>query len=209
VRRPPSEATGLTGELSRLATAAPSALGKRVALRRQARAAQQLKMLTLALVALVVLGAIPLYLGVRAATQDPVFEGLNALNLPDWADGEHTDASDGSRWCVKRCRFRERTWQSARAPDETQVAYDRALREAGWRPRTTDCPTATEGAMTCWHRDEYLLDMWVRAPICETPPPRPTASATPGANPPSQAPACPGALVTVKVQNSSDYQRGI
>jgi len=202
--------TGLTGEIPNMAMAGPSAVSKRVALRRQARAAQQLKMLTLGLVALIVLGAIPLYLGVRAATKDPVFESLNALDLPDWADGEHTDASDGSRWCIKQCRFRERTWQSARAPDETQVAYDHALREAGWRPRTKDCPTADEGAMTCWHRDEYLLDMWVRAPICETPPPRPTSGATPSAGAAPAAPAtCPGALVTVKVQNSSTYQRGI
>ncbi len=28
--------------------------------------------------------------------------------------------------------------------------------------------------MTCWKKDEYVMDMWVRAPICDVPPPRPS-----------------------------------
>jgi len=78
------------------------------------------------------------------------------------------------------------------------------------------CPTAEEGVVTCWFHDEYLLDMWVRAPICITPPVRPTLSpqpapSSPGATPAAPGegpPACPGALVTVKVFNSVGYETG-
>jgi hypothetical protein len=52
--------------------------------------------------------------------------------------------------------------------------------------------------------------MWVRAPICDIPPPRPTTSPQPGASAApdpngSAAPSCPGAYVTVKVFNAIDY----
>ena len=50
--------------------------------------------------------------------------------------------------------------------------------------------------------------MWVRAPVCEEPPARPTAS--PAAKAPSAGatPACPGAYVTVKVFNAVSYNPG-
>jgi hypothetical protein len=54
------------------------------------------------------------------------------------------------------------------------------------------------------------MDMWVRVPICDIPPPRPTASsqatATAAPDPHASAAAtCPGSLVTVKVFNAIDY----
>jgi len=190
---------------------------KKAELRRQLRLAQRLKTMTLSAVVLMLLAAYPMFLVARQASLDPVFVGLDALELPSWARGEKSDASGGSRWCIGRCRFRERTWQSARPPEETQTAYQSALHGAGWRPRVGGiCPTAEEGVVTCWFHDEYLLDMWVRAPICITPPVRPTLSpqpapSSPGATPAAPGegpPACPGALVTVKVFNSVGYETG-
>lgn len=198
------------------AVGAPSAAAiaqlKRAEARRQIQVAQQLKVATLVVVALLLLAAFPTYQWIRSEAQDPVFGQLDALELPAWAVGTVSDASDGSRWCIGRCRFRERTWASERAPEETQTAYDKALRDAGWRPRTAGvCPSVQDGLASCWKRDEYVLDMWIRVPICDLPPPRPTISAapSPGASTPA-APAgpvetCPGALVTVKVFNAIGY----
>jgi hypothetical protein len=193
---------------------------KRAEMRRQLRVAQQLKVATLMVVAMLLLAAYPMYLFTSSVTQDPIFGQLDALVLPKWAAGVHSDAASGSRWCIQQCRFRERTWQSARAPDETHAVYETALRDAGWRPRTTGiCPTVGEGLLTCWKHDEYVLDMWVRAPICDLPPPRPTITIKPPAATPSAKSAasaapvlplatpetCPGALVTMKVFNAIDY----
>jgi hypothetical protein len=174
------------------------------------RVAQRVKTLSLVLMAVLLLVAVPLYLFVRSASQDPVFNALDDLALPGWAAGTYTDAYSGSRLCIKACRFRERTWQSEKPPDDTQVAYDKALRGAGWRPRADGaCPSMGEGGVaSCWHRDEYVLDMWVRAPVCEEPPARPTTSPSPGAvvTPGLPvAPKCPGSLVTVKVFNAVSY----
>lgn len=181
---------------------------RRAELRRQLRLAQRLKTLTLFTVVLLMLAAYPLFLVARQASQDPVFVGLDSLKLPAWAAGEKSDASGGSRWCIGSCRFRERTWQSARPPEETQAAYEKALRGYGWRPRVGGiCPAAADGVVTCWYHDEYLLDMWVRAPVCETPPARPAPSGTAQPAQPT-TPPCPGAFVTVKVFNSVGYQPG-
>ncbi|MGE5830966.1 MAG: collagen-like protein, partial [Micromonosporaceae bacterium] len=185
---------------------------RRAELRRQLKLAQRLKTLTLFTVVLLLLAAYPLFLVARQASQDPVFLGLDSLKLPSWAAGEKSDASGGSRWCVGECRFRERTWQSGRPPEETQAAYDKALRGYGWRPRVGGiCPAATDGIVTCWFHDEYLLDMWVRAPVCEIPPVRPSigAGASGSPRPAATTPPCPGALVTVKVFNSVGYQVGV
>jgi hypothetical protein len=91
-----------------------------------------------------------------------------------------------------------------------------ALNSAGWRVRTGGvCPTVKQGIASCWHRDEYVMDMWVRAPVCNLPPPRPSVGpgTRPSAGPTGQpaasaspAPTCAAALVTVKVFNAIDYQ---
>jgi hypothetical protein len=185
---------------------------RRSEIRKHLRIAQQLKVGTLVVVALLLLAAYPVYLFTRSVTSDPVFVALDALDLPGWATQQHTDAARGSRWCIGQCRFRERTWASERKQDETNAAFDAALRKAGWRPRTSGvCPAVTEGKASCWERDEYMMDMWVRVPICEMPPPRPTTSPQAGATAPpdpnASAPAtCYGSYVTVKVFNAIDYQ---
>ena len=182
---------------------------KRTELRRQARVAQRVKTLSLVVIAVLLLGAVPIYLFVRSVTQDPVFNALDSLSLPTWAAGHHTDAYTGSRLCIKECRFRERTWQSERPPDETHAAFAAALTKDGWRPRTEGvCPAYPDGIPSCWHKDEYVLDMWVRAPVCEEPPARPTASPAAKASSAGATPACPGAYVTVKVFNAVSYNPG-
>jgi hypothetical protein len=190
---------------------------KRAAIRRHLKVAQQLKVGTLILVAVLLLAAYPTYLFLQDLSRDPVLGELDGLNLPGWSAIHHEDGYQGSRWCIGQCRFRERTWASERAPDETNKVYTDALGGAGWRTRTQGvCPPVEEGIATCWQRDQYVLDMWVRAPICDVPPPRPsikaTTKATPTATASAAAPtptagtlACPGSLVTVKVFNAVAY----
>jgi hypothetical protein len=190
---------------------------KRAEIRKHLRIQQQLKVGTLALVALLLLAAYPVFVFTRSVAQDPVFGELDSLTLPGWAAVLHEDAASGSRWCIGECRSRDRTWASERAPEETNTVYVTALTDAGWRPRVEGlCPAVDEGLATCWQRDEYVMDMWVRAPICDVPPPRPTvegqpatpeATASPGATPQPEATGllCPGSLVTVRVFNAIDY----
>jgi integrin beta 3 len=185
---------------------------RRAELRKHLRIQQQLKVGTLVLVALLLLAAYPVYLFTSAVAQDPVFTALDALDIPTWANYEHSDAAEGSRWCIEKCRERKRTWASERAPDETSAAYANALTDAGWRARTEGfCPQVADGVMTCWKKDEYVMDMYVRAPICDAPPPRPTIEgASPSTEPTPQSgptkPACAAALVTMQVFNAIDYQ---
>jgi integrin beta 3 len=180
---------------------------RRAEMRRQLRVAQQLKVATLVVVALLLLAAYPVYLFTRSIAQDPVLGQLDGLNLPSWANVQHSDVFSGSRWCIEQCRYRERTWVSQHDPQETNKVYVDALGAAGWRPRTDGvCPSVSDGLATCWKRDAYVMDMWVRAPVCDIPPSRPTAGTqptpTPAATPGN---SCAAALVTVKVFNAIDY----
>jgi hypothetical protein len=186
---------------------------KRAEIRKHLRIQQQLKSGTLVLVALLLLAAYPIFLFTKSVAEDPVFGELDKLDLPSWAAIEHEDAASGSRWCIDQCRFRKRTWASERKPDETNEVYTTALVHAGWRPRTEGaCPSVADGVASCWSRDEYVMDMWIRAPICDVPPPRPSIAAGAPAVDPSATPLptptapCPGALVTVEVFNAIDYK---
>jgi integrin beta 3 len=194
----------------------PVALGRRTRaraeLRRQLRAVARLRVATLSLIVAVVLGAPVGFLAIRGATRDPVFADLDTMNLPKWASVRHQDEASGSRWCIRECRFRERTWESDRSPDQTAVAFEKALRGDGWIPwRAPGCPAeGIEGYDTCWQRDEYVLDLWVREPVCDAKPVRPTVgpvpstppSAPPSGQPPAATgPGCPGAIATAKVFN--------
>ena len=182
---------------------------RRAEMRRHLRTAQQLKSATLVLVAILLLAAYPAYLFTRSLTQDPVFGELDGLDLPSWAAVQHDDSFSGSRWCIQQCRYRERTWVSDKAPAETNTAYVDALNAAGWRTRTNPvCPTVDEGIATCWQRDAYVMDMWVRTPVCDIAPSRPPTGAAPAPSPSQQPTAsgnCAASLVTVKVFNAIDY----
>jgi len=186
--------------------------GARSELRRQLREAQRMRQITLVAVVLLVLGAYPLYLATQVASRDPVFNALDTLDVPDWADGAPTDVVFGSRWCIKECRFRERTLESQRSPDETAQAYEKALRDGGWQPWAVEgCPTDLPGHYTCWTRDEYTLDLYVRDPACADDPLRRRPTVAPNRTPTQQASpveVCEGAAVTLKVRNRIDDERG-
>ncbi|MDG4766509.1 hypothetical protein O7632_20750 [Solwaraspora sp. WMMD406] len=174
-----------------------------------------MRAIALIMIAVLVLAALPLYFGIRAATRDPVFNSLDRLDVPAWAAVESTDAVSGSRWCMIDCRFRERTITSERGTEETAQVYTAALSDAGWLPWTVElCPAQpVEGQYTCWTRDELTLDLWVRPPACsddllaQRPTVEPPADGAPevdtsGDVPADGAPECTGSVVSVKVRNA-------
>ncbi|OLB75620.1 MAG: hypothetical protein AUI14_20620 [Actinobacteria bacterium 13_2_20CM_2_71_6] len=169
-------------------------------------------MIGLVVAAFVLLIALPAAFLIHDTSADPVFVGLDNLHVPVWAAQSHQDTSDGSRWCVKDCRLRERTWRSVKPAQATDPAYQQALTEAGWRlHRTAGCPTPPTGVYTCWQRDEYVLDLWTRDAACDlsnvaplpgnTVPPAtdPSAPAVPAPTASAPPPTCDGSLVTAKV----------
>lgn len=180
---------------------------RRAELRKHMRIQQQLKSITLTLVVLLLLAAYPAYLFAQALAKDPVFSGLDGLNVPEWAAYEYEDRADGSRWCIEECRFRTREWHSERPPAETQDVYAHALLDDGWRRYAGTCQEAADDSViTCWQKDEYVMIMHVRLPLCEAPPPRdPLPGATPSAEPSPTRPACPGAEVTMNIWNAIDF----
>jgi integrin beta 3 len=89
------------------------------------------------------------------------------------------------------------------------------LSEAGWQPwKVGQCPEtpigADQGTYSCWKRDEFTLDLWVRQPECAV---DQIAANDPSAVQPS-APAppppgkCVGSTVSIKVQNAVFDPRG-
>lgn len=203
--------------------------GARSEVRRQLREQQRLRMWTLILLVVAVVGALPFYFVLRAATQDPVITSLDALSVPSWAVLNKTDNITGSRWCVLDCRYRERTAESNRPITETAKVYREALLAAGWSQMThvPGCEPVQEqdSDHSCWRRDEFTLDLSVNEPACMqealrkrpridvTPSATPSASesASPGASPTpsSTAPAddCVGSVVQIKVFNAIDDVR--
>ncbi|MEU3454416.1 hypothetical protein ABZ671_12540 [Micromonospora sp. NPDC006766] len=171
------------------------------------RERRRLRLGILALVSVVLLGAVPLFFGLRALSHDPVFDTLDGLRVPAWAAVTTVDNVSGNRWCFRECRLRERTVESQRAPKETARAYEQALAGDGWRRwKNSRCPERpVEGSFTCWRRDELTLELWVREPVC-TPPPI-DGSPAPSPAPSPAAEKCTGSLVSVKVRNAIDDER--
>ncbi len=125
--------------------------------------------MALGVVVAMLLGAPMLYFGILFATRDPVLHSLDRLGVPSWAAQSPEDRIiSGSRWCFIDCRLRERTLISERDPAETTEVYQAALRAAGWvRWDVPGCPLVeVDGDYSCWTRDEYTLDLWVRPPDC-------------------------------------------
>ncbi|ADD43536.1 hypothetical protein [Stackebrandtia nassauensis] len=129
---------------------------------------RRLKLATFGVVAAAVVAAVPVALRLDDVTRDPAFVALDELALPHWASAKPRDAAAGSRWCVGRCRVRERVWQSKRGVDDTVKVYAGALSTEHWhRLDSGRCPTRTQlGQYRCYHRDEYALDLWVRPAEC-------------------------------------------
>ncbi|MEU8080853.1 hypothetical protein AB0B31_36040 [Catellatospora citrea] len=195
--------------------------GARSEVRKQLREQQRLRMWTLIALVAVIVGALPFYFVLRAATRDPVLTTLDALDVPSWAvtSGKTEDNIYGSRWCLIDCRYRERSLESSKGIDETTQAYTKALTDAGWaRWDVASCvlDEGTQGEYSCWRRDEFTLDLWVRpitTPECSnllrnrptigpSDEPEAESSADPSAAPAGDPDACKGSAVTIKVQNT-------
>ena len=206
--------------------------------RAQAKRVRQLRMATIIFFVLAVVSAPAAFFVIREFTRDPVFVELDDLHLPEWAARNPTDGALGSRWCIRECRSRQRTWESARGPEETNRAFVGKLKDAGWIEwDIPDCQAVgVDGIETCWQRDEYVLDLWVRAAVCDVKGARPTVGALPpgatgkptakapasqpagsqpapqpsGIDPPAPAPTsiCPLAVSTIKVFNRISYDPG-
>lgn len=180
------------------------------------------------MVVLLVLGVPLLYFGVLFATRDPVLNSLDRLQVPSWAAQSPQDTIiSGSRWCFIDCRFRERTLVSLEEAGPTTEVYQAALVKAGWQPwQVEGCPqVAVVGDYSCWTRDEYTLDLWVRPPDCAFDPlnlrPDPDADAesgeesesgrqAPASEPPEEgADECTGSVVQIKMQNRVADERGL
>lgn len=181
---------------------------RRAEIRKQIKINQQLKGITLVLVVVLLLAAYPVYLFTRTFAQDPVFMGLDGLNLPEWAAYEHDDAAEGSRWCIGECRARQRTYLSEQDPLSTQPVYAEALLADGWRLRQENCPPSSEqSVITCWYKDEYVMLLHVYVPSassCEVPPSR---EPIPGMTLPpatSSNRICPASFVTMYISNAID-----
>ncbi|MGW3811449.1 hypothetical protein [Micromonospora sp. NPDC005113] len=186
-----------------------AAPGGRSEARRQSRERRRLRAAVLALVSIVLLGAVPLFFGIRTLSRDPVFDNLDQLNVPGWAAAKTVDDVSGSRWCLLDCRLRERTVTSEKSPEETARVYESALRQDGWQPwKVARCPEPeTKGSYTCWRRDELTLDLWVREPTCVPPPVDNKPAVVPSPEPSAAAAECAGSLVSVKVRNAIDDER--
>src|SRR4030095_11367276 len=104
--RPGSSPVPATAPDSGVPHAAGGIRGRRSEVRTQLRAKRRLRVITLVSLSILVLGLLPLFFGIRAATRDPVFNSLDALDVPGWAATEIDDRSSGSRWCFLDCRFR-------------------------------------------------------------------------------------------------------
>ncbi|MEO3745859.1 hypothetical protein [Plantactinospora sp. B5E13] len=187
--------------------------GTRSELRNQIREQRRLRTIALLLASLLVLGALPTYFGVRAATRDPVFNSLDALAVPTWAEQDIVDGVSGSRWCLLECRFRERTMASDRPWEETARTYESALTGEGWQPwKVALCPEqpVENQHYSCWRRDELTLDLWVRPPACpevlpgESPEVPPVEGAEPGdpAAGGTTGEDCQGSRISIKVRNA-------
>jgi integrin beta 3 len=187
--------------------------GARSELRRQMREKRRLRMITLTVLTLVVLLALPAFFGIRSASRDPVFTSLDALAVPAVVSNSVVDQTSGSRWCFLNCRFRERTAQSDKTPAETEKVYQAALRDAGWeRWKVAQCPEQPVEGYSCWRRDEFTLDLWVRQPSCavdaiaqQDAGIAPTEGVAPA---PPDPKLCTGASVSIKVRNAITDERG-
>ena len=176
------------------------------------RTERRLRVVTLLSLAVVVLVVLPALFGLRSASKDPVFGSLDSLDVPSWAAQGVHDNGSGSRWCFIDCRFRERIAQSAKPINDTTAAYATALTKAGWSLwKVSDCPeTAMQGTYSCWKRDEFTLDLWVRQPECavdqvaaqDATAPLPSDAVTP------EPKKCVGSTVSIHVQNAISDTRG-
>jgi hypothetical protein len=188
-------------------------VGLRSELRHKLRSQDRVKLAALISAIVVVLGVLPAILFLRTTSSDPMFSTLDSLAVPKWAAGAPADTVSGSRLCVIECRFRERDLTSQKGTNETAAAYQTALLGSGWsRWQVAQCPDGpVDGKYTCWQRDEFTMDLWVRPPPCASNPAQGAAAgggvaASPSAGAPTGT--CTGSIVSIKVRNRIDDVRG-
>jgi hypothetical protein len=138
--------------------------------------------------------------------------------VPAAVDLHHADEGAASSYCVHQCAWLKRTYQSGQPVEQTVTAFRTALTAHGWHPAGGSCPKPADGSYSCWQRDQYVLDLWVRPGTCENsgyqPMPVPSESKPPVEDDivPSAAPApsqpvstqCPAAVASVQLTNSAD-----
>ncbi|WP_202997979.1 hypothetical protein [Paractinoplanes lichenicola] len=193
----------------------PAAAGGLNGIREQLKSQRRLRVVTLVSLAVVVLMVLPVFFGLRAAGNDPVFGSLDSLNVPSWAEQKVDDQQFGSQWCFEECTFRERTADSQRPFKETTAAYTSALTAAGWQPwKVADCPeqavNPAESTYTCFKRDEFTLDLQVSPPDCQVDQVTANDPAVAGSvapTPPAPG-SCNGSNVSIKVQTAIADTRG-
>lgn len=183
-------------------------------LRHKLRTQRRLRLVTLFSLAALVLLALPAFVGLRAASSDPVLASLAALKVPSWAAKDVENQETGSTLCIMECSFRERKAESDRPFKETADVYAAALTKAGWKQRKVEgCPETPvapeEGTYSCWSRDELTLDLAVGLPGCAvdqiSAEQNPTAGAAEALPEPG---ACQGSTVRIKVWNKIEDRRG-
>src|SRR6185312_494062 len=65
-----------------------------------------------------------------------------------------------------------------------------------------------DGRYSCWRRDEFTLDLWVRLPECSVDAVAARDPSTRTAKPPTGLQECVGSPVSIKVQNAVTDLRG-
>ncbi len=101
-----------------------------------------------------------LFLG-RAVTVDPTRRAADELAVPAWAAVSVADETYGSRWCLRECRVRMRTWESEGTVEDTSEVYWKAGLDAGWTPADPAMCIGGVGEEGCYLRDELYLELWV------------------------------------------------
>jgi hypothetical protein len=168
---------------------------------------RRMRVITVVSLVLVLLGGPLGYYAFRETSRDPVLSTLAGLSVPTWAAKDPKDHVEGSIWCVRQCRFRQRTLRSDRPQDETHAAYSQALTSDGWLPwRAAGCPPDdVKGVESCWQRDQYVLDLWTYQAECEVQikPPEPAAGTREA---PVAEAVCPPTVVELKVINRVSWK---
>ncbi len=182
------------------------------------REQRQRALITLVVAVLGLLLVLPAALLLWQRSGDPLAAQLDALGVPAAVDLHHSDSGAQSPACVHSCAWLKRIYQSGQPAQQTDAAFRAALRAHGWRPADGTCPKASDGNYSCWQRDQYVLDLWVRPAGCESsayhPLPVPSESRPPaeGDAQPSAAPSpagpadaqCPAAQASLLLGNAAD-----
>ena len=156
--------------------AAESSSGLRGAseeLRNRLRTQRRLRVVTLLSLAVVVLVVLPAVFGLRHRCQGPGVQLAGRARGARLGGHEAShDQGSGSRWCflelpVPGAGRPSRRSRSRRPPRPTRRRWPRPAGSRGRSASARRQPIAAdEGTYSCWKRDEFTLDLWVRQPNC-------------------------------------------